>query len=69
MLERIRIWDSKDGFVHYELTATDGTIEAHCAMPVNEWIALRNKQIHSYPGNVSISLLTDYLAVADDLLS
>lgn len=68
MFDRVRIWDDQSGNVHYEIKDANGVPFIHTAMPAHEWKALRDKQIDSFPANVSISLLTDLLAVSADVL-
>lgn len=63
MLDRIRIWDDSKQNVHYELANPDGTIHAHGCIPQNEWHELRAGILRTFPANVSISKLTDYLVV------
>ena len=69
MLDRVRIWDDEAGNVHYEVKDSDGVPFIHTCMTSTEWKALRDKQIDTYPGNVTVSMLTDYLAVLDDVVS
>lgn len=69
MLDRLHIWTDESGLVHYEERDQNGTPVSHCAMHPNEWYNLRTQVISTYPGNVSISLLTDYIAVMTDLLT
>lgn len=78
MLDRIRIWDTEvktlgeekpvQRFIHYELANPDGTIEAHGCIPQNEWTELRAGVIGTYPADVSISKLTDYITVLAELI-
>jgi hypothetical protein len=74
VFDRIRIWDEEvktlgddsppvQRFVHYEIKDEHGIPFIHGAIPVAEWNALRAKQIITFPPNVSISLLTDLIAV------
>lgn len=41
LLERVRIWQNDSDNTHYEISAKDGSIIAHGAIPFNEWVELR----------------------------
>lgn len=69
LLDRVRVWDDSSQNVHYELTSNeDGSIIAHGCIPPNEWKQLRDNVIRSFPANVSISMLANFLTVANELI-
>ncbi|QGJ90099.1 hypothetical protein HWC80_gp060 [Mycobacterium phage Indlulamithi] len=61
MLDRVRIWDGENGNVHIELKDEDDVPFSHTVIPPHEWKELRDNMIKTFPANVSVSLLTDYL--------
>lgn len=63
MFDRVRIWDDERGFVRIEIKDDNGVLFYNTSMPAGEWYALRDKQIQTYPRNVSVSLLTDLVTV------
>lgn len=78
MLDRVRIWDTEvktlgenepvQRYIHYELANQDGTIQAHGCIPEIEWRELRANVIRTYPADVSVSKLTDYITVLLELI-
>lgn len=63
MVANITILDDSTETVRYQQTDDDGLIIATGSIPLDEWYLLRNKMIHSFPREVTISMLTDYLVI------
>lgn len=63
VFDRVRIWSGENGNVHYEIRDANDVPFVHGAMSESDWKDLRAKQIQTYPPNVSVSLLTNLIAI------